>query len=155
MCYSLTNPAWEQSCSMRTERRTNMTKIIVAFCNFANAPKNGLGETKKLSRYLLTVGFSAGSCSIGYSSQPSKARWLLYIPRTVALRSCTFCPHCVPTVAVSSVRYAGCSRSDLPRLYPRSMTAVLHLRVQLVVSRQWQWGDAEVVLSLHPFGTDF
>jgi hypothetical protein len=25
----------------RTDRRTDMTKLIVAFCNFANAPKNG------------------------------------------------------------------------------------------------------------------
>jgi len=25
---------WEQSCSTRTDRRTHMTKLIVAFCNF-------------------------------------------------------------------------------------------------------------------------
>ena len=31
---------WEPSCSMRTEGRTEMTKIIFAFCNFANASKN-------------------------------------------------------------------------------------------------------------------
>ena len=24
----------------QTDRRTNMTKLIVAFCNFVNAPKN-------------------------------------------------------------------------------------------------------------------
>jgi hypothetical protein len=31
---------WEPS-SMRTDRRTDMTKLIFAFRNFANAPKNG------------------------------------------------------------------------------------------------------------------
>jgi hypothetical protein len=30
---------WEPSCSMWTDRRTDMTKLIVAFRNFANAPK--------------------------------------------------------------------------------------------------------------------
>jgi hypothetical protein len=33
---------WEPSFSMRTDRRTNMTKLIVAFRNLANAPKNVL-----------------------------------------------------------------------------------------------------------------
>ena len=28
---------------MRTDRRTDTTKVIVAFRNFANAPKNGSG----------------------------------------------------------------------------------------------------------------
>jgi hypothetical protein len=31
---------WEPSCSMRTDGRTDMTKLTVAFRNFANAPKN-------------------------------------------------------------------------------------------------------------------
>jgi len=35
---------WEPSCSMRTggrtDRRSDMTKLIVAFRNFANTPKN-------------------------------------------------------------------------------------------------------------------
>ena len=31
---------WKPSCSMRTEGRTGMTKLIVAFRNFAKAPKN-------------------------------------------------------------------------------------------------------------------
>ena len=30
---------WELSCSMRTDRQTDMTKLIVAFRNFAKAPK--------------------------------------------------------------------------------------------------------------------
>jgi hypothetical protein len=30
---------WEPSCSMRTDRRTDMAKLIVAFLNFVNAPK--------------------------------------------------------------------------------------------------------------------
>jgi hypothetical protein len=29
---------------MRTEGQTDMTKLIVAFCNFANAPKNAVYE---------------------------------------------------------------------------------------------------------------
>jgi len=32
---------WDPSCSMSTDRRTDMTKLIVAFRDFANAPKNG------------------------------------------------------------------------------------------------------------------
>jgi hypothetical protein len=31
---------WEQSCSMRTDGRTDMTKLTVALRNFANAPNN-------------------------------------------------------------------------------------------------------------------
>ena len=32
---------WEPSCSMRTNRQTEMTKLIVAFSNFTKAPKKG------------------------------------------------------------------------------------------------------------------
>ena len=31
---------WEPDCSTRIDRRTDMTNLIVAFRNFANAPKN-------------------------------------------------------------------------------------------------------------------
>jgi hypothetical protein len=31
---------WESSCSMRTDEKTEMAKLIVAFRNFINAPKN-------------------------------------------------------------------------------------------------------------------
>ena len=31
---------WEPSCSMQTDGQTDMTKLIVAFGNFANSPKN-------------------------------------------------------------------------------------------------------------------
>ena len=31
---------WEPSCAMGTDRRTDITKLIVTFRNFANAPKN-------------------------------------------------------------------------------------------------------------------
>jgi hypothetical protein len=31
---------WEPSCAMRTERRTDITKLIVTSRNFANPPKN-------------------------------------------------------------------------------------------------------------------
>jgi hypothetical protein len=34
----------------RTDRRTDMTKPIVAFRNFANAPKNGYAENAKYAR---------------------------------------------------------------------------------------------------------
>ena len=37
---------WEPSCSMRSDRRTDMTKLIVAFRNFVNAPKNGIWATR-------------------------------------------------------------------------------------------------------------
>ena len=33
---------WEPSCSMRTDRRKGMTKLIAAFCNFAKAPSQVL-----------------------------------------------------------------------------------------------------------------
>jgi len=33
---------WEPSCSNQTDRQTDMTKLIVAFRNFAKAPKNPL-----------------------------------------------------------------------------------------------------------------
>jgi len=31
---------WEPTCSVRTDGRTDMAKLIVAFRNFVNAPKN-------------------------------------------------------------------------------------------------------------------
>jgi hypothetical protein len=36
---------WEPSCSIRTDRRTDMTKLIVAFRNFAKLFKNGIINT--------------------------------------------------------------------------------------------------------------
>jgi hypothetical protein len=33
---------WEPNCSMRTDVRTHMTKLLTAFRNFANAPKKGV-----------------------------------------------------------------------------------------------------------------
>jgi hypothetical protein len=41
---------WELSCSMRTDGRTDVTKLIVAFRNFENAPKNAsrLRKTQSL-----------------------------------------------------------------------------------------------------------
>ena len=35
---------WKTTCSMRTDGRTNMMKLIVAIRNFANAPKKGSRE---------------------------------------------------------------------------------------------------------------
>jgi hypothetical protein len=31
---------WETSCSVQMDREIDVTKLILAFCNFANAPKN-------------------------------------------------------------------------------------------------------------------
>jgi len=41
---------WEPSRSMRTEKRTGTTMLILASCNFANAPKNK-AETNALRNY--------------------------------------------------------------------------------------------------------
>jgi len=38
---------WEQSCSMRTDGRSDMTKLIVILRNFASAPKNPCSVPKK------------------------------------------------------------------------------------------------------------
>ena len=37
---SLKSVQWEPSCFMRTNGQTDMTKLIVTFCNFGNTPKN-------------------------------------------------------------------------------------------------------------------
>jgi len=38
---SLISIKWEPSCSMRTDGRTDMTKLIVVFRNFAKVPEDG------------------------------------------------------------------------------------------------------------------
>ena len=38
---------WEPSCSMRTERQTDMTKLTAAFRSFANAPKRYISIQSK------------------------------------------------------------------------------------------------------------
>ena len=40
MSYFMIFVQWEPSCSMRTDRQTDMTKLIVTFCNFGNVPKS-------------------------------------------------------------------------------------------------------------------
>ena len=41
LLYQIWNPVqWEPNCSMRSDRRTDITKLIVAFRSFAKAPKN-------------------------------------------------------------------------------------------------------------------
>ena len=40
---------WEPSCSTRTDGRKHMTKLIVAFRNFANARKNGKEQVAQTS----------------------------------------------------------------------------------------------------------
>ena len=46
---------WEPSCSVRTDGRTDMTKLIVAFHDFANAPKNRSQNTLRIRCQLLHV----------------------------------------------------------------------------------------------------
>ena len=42
------NPSiWELRCSILTDRRTDMTKLVVPFRNFANAPKNKCMQFKE------------------------------------------------------------------------------------------------------------
>ena len=36
---------WKSSCSMRTDERTDMTNLIVAFRNFANVPTSDVFPT--------------------------------------------------------------------------------------------------------------
>ena len=40
--FPLNPPSWKPNGSMRTDGQTDMTELIVAFCNFANTPKNNI-----------------------------------------------------------------------------------------------------------------
>jgi hypothetical protein len=51
---------WEQSCSVRTDRRTDMTKLIVALRNFAKAPKNTCLCTNDFCRIVSSLSVSCG-----------------------------------------------------------------------------------------------
>ena len=52
---------WEPTCSMQTGRRTDTTKLRVAFRTFANAPTNGkLLDHSSDCRQLYTASFSNG-----------------------------------------------------------------------------------------------
>ena len=42
--------------SRQTDRQTDMTKLIVAFRNFENAPKNGNHKMYSLDEYVFIVG---------------------------------------------------------------------------------------------------
>jgi hypothetical protein len=46
---------WEPNCCMRMDGRTNMTKLIVDFCNFANALKKQLHMNKHVELICSTV----------------------------------------------------------------------------------------------------
>jgi hypothetical protein len=39
---------WKKSCSTRTDRQTDVTKLMIALRNYANAPKNGCITGKTL-----------------------------------------------------------------------------------------------------------
>jgi hypothetical protein len=56
---SLNSVQWEPSCSMRTDRQTDMMNLIVAFRKFANAPKKAWIRYKFLYKVkmLLTSAF--------------------------------------------------------------------------------------------------
>jgi hypothetical protein len=51
---------WKQSCSMRTDEQTDMTKVIVAFRDFANAFKNvaKLSPLYTFSKSVLLISFT-------------------------------------------------------------------------------------------------
>ena len=72
---------------MRTDRQTNMTKLMVAFRNFANAPKN----VKKLIAWGQLVAVASGLHLVwkpnGEKDRVNMA--LLYVPRTRHLNICT------------------------------------------------------------------
>jgi hypothetical protein len=69
---------WEPSNSMRTDGRIYMTKLIVAFCNFADAPNKG----GCVSCHFLRLGPSFGS-------RPGHVKFVLYqvTLRQVSLKS--------------------------------------------------------------------
>ena len=50
--FALKSVQWQPSCSMWTDRRTDMTKLTVAFRYFSNAPKNqsSIKPKQKLNR---------------------------------------------------------------------------------------------------------
>ena len=54
---------WEQSCSKRTDGRTDMTKLIAAFRNFANAPKI-VGKMRFITAKVTLSQFVTHLCTI-------------------------------------------------------------------------------------------
>ena len=44
---------WEPSCSMRTDRQTDMTKYLFAFCDFANAPVRFIINMSDILKFVL------------------------------------------------------------------------------------------------------
>jgi hypothetical protein len=74
---------WESNCSLRSDRHTDrhMTKLIVAFRNFENAPTNHVISIEKRNLIVLCH-FSTKSINLSNSSMPSPciregSRWLL------------------------------------------------------------------------------
>jgi len=66
---SLKSVQWKQSRSMRTDRRTGMTKLIVAFRSFANASKNDVISVAKMSKWYFflragVLGMTKNECRI-------------------------------------------------------------------------------------------
>jgi hypothetical protein len=58
---------WKPSRSIRIDRRTIMTKLIVYFCNFANAPENRpnrclFWDTRKRPKYTLSAEYGNAEC---------------------------------------------------------------------------------------------
>ena len=51
--FSWKSVQWEPSCSMRTDGRTNMTKLTVAFRNIANPPTHNI--PLRFSTYLIEI----------------------------------------------------------------------------------------------------
>jgi hypothetical protein len=68
---ALKSVQWQTSCSLWTDRRTDMTKLIVAFRNFSNAPKNqsSIKPKQKLNRgYKKATRVSVGLDGPGFES---------------------------------------------------------------------------------------
>jgi hypothetical protein len=75
---------WEPSCSMRTDTRTDTTKLIVAYRYFANAPKSRTPKCRGLRlRARRNRGSNSGRDKILFSSKIYPNR--LYSPNSLLL----------------------------------------------------------------------
>jgi hypothetical protein len=59
---------WETSCSLRTDGRTDMTKLLVALGNFVNAPKNLILPTRSIYVWNVRFALQTAICTSGMMS---------------------------------------------------------------------------------------
>ena len=83
---------------MRTDGRTDMTKLIVAFRNYANGPKNGMCNSPKVTKkpkemfkYDVSLLIHTDSCSARRSISRNKV-----VPATSLFEGDTHTPHFHP-----------------------------------------------------------